>query len=247
MKFSAAILSAILLGVTALGPAPTAALAQDGGAKAAGEKAAGIKSAGDKDASPAGAADRRNALLAEIALAKSKQIYLALDPATGEIQLKIQGVVLRAIPTRASLDSPRSRPAVWPGAVFTLQGGIPQYERPVIIPPNKGEASQEDSGGVSPDDLVANRNRALEGMPTVYLLTFTPDLSILVRGEPPAEGLGASWRRTWTAFKKNLANGWARLGGTVAPLTVVLDTSPEDARRLGLALQPDMGLVILAP
>ena len=151
-----------------------------------------------------------------------------------------------ASPTRASLDTPRSRPAVWPAAVFTLQGGIPQYERPVIIPPKKGDAAQEDSGGVSPDDLVANRNRALEGMPTVYMLTFTPDLSILVRGEPPAEGFGAAWRRTWAAFRKNIASGWARLGGTVAPLTVVLETSPEDARRLGLALQLDMGLVIIA-
>ena len=239
--------AALLLAILALGLGPQSAAGQAGGDKKGGDKEGGDQDGRGQQAAGSRAADRRNALLAEIALAKSKVIYLALDPVSGEIQLKIQGVVLRSIPTRASLDTPRSRPAVWPAAVFTLQGGIPQYERPVIIPPKKGDAAQEDSGGVSPDDLVANRNRALEGMPTVYSLTFTPDLNILVRGEPPAEGFGAAWRRIWTAFRQNLESGWARLGGTVAPLTVVLDTSPEDARRLGLALQPDMGLVILTP
>lgn len=214
---------------------------------AAGAVAAADPGSGGKDRLEAGSADRRNALLAEIALAQSKQIYLALDPATGEVQLRLMGVVLRRFATRAALDAPRSRPAVWPAAVFTLQGGIPQYERPVIRPPAKGEAAAEDAGGVSPDDLVANRNRALEGMPTVYTLTFAPELAVLVRGEPPAEGFGASFGRRWRAFVADLRNGWARLGGAVAPLTVVLDTSPEDARRLGLALQQDMGLVILAP
>ena len=190
----------------------------------------------------ADAADRSSALRAEIALAGAKKLYLVFCPASGELQLRIQGVVLRRFPATARVAVPRSHPVDWPASTFTLRDGIPQYVRPVVRAPEVGAG--EADGGVTPDELVANRNRALEGMPAVYRLRFEPELEVLVRGETGA-GVASAWRRFWSTLGGDLSDGAARLTGRPRPLVLVLRTGPEDARRLALALQPEMPLLIL--
>ncbi len=208
----------------------------------------------------AGAADpavRREALLTEIELAQSKQLYLVIDPAAGEVQLTIQNVVVRRFPAEMRVGLPAGHADAWPAAVFKLHSGLPEFERPVIRPPDKpvvdtrttGPAApaEPDTGASakkSPDDLLDERNRALAGVPTVYVLHFDPELDILVRGEAEAGGFSGMLKKTWKSLGEGVGRGFARLTGKPRTLHIVMKMEPEDARRLGLTLTPQMPLLI---
>lgn len=208
----------------------------------------------------AGAADpavRREALLAEIELAQSKQLYLVIDPAAGEVQLTIQNVVVRRFPAEMRVGLPAGHADAWPATVFKLHSGLPEFERPVIRPPDKpvvdtrttGPAApaEPDTGASakkSPDDLLDERNRALAGVPTVYVLHFDPELDILVRGEAEAGGFSGMLKKTWKSLGEGVGRGFARLTGKPRTLHIVMKMEPEDARRLGLTLTPQMPLLI---
>jgi hypothetical protein len=208
-------------------------------------------------AAAADPAVRREALLAEIELAQSKQLYLVVDPAAGEVQLAIQNVVLRRFPAEMRVGLPAGHPEVWPAAVFKLHSGLPEFERPVIRPPEKpvvdtrttgpaapAEPDTDASAKRSPDDLLDERNRALAGVPTVYVLHFDPGLDILVRGEAEASGFTGLLRKSWKSLGEGVGRGFARLTGKPRTLHIVMKMAPEDARRLGLALAPQMPLLI---
>lgn len=209
-----------------------------------------------------GAADpaiRREALLAEIELAQSKQLYLVIDPAAGEVQLTIQSVVVRRFPAGMRVGLPAGHPETWPATVFKLHSGLPEFERPVIRPPDKPVVDTRTTGPAapaapdtgasakkSPDDLLDERNRALAGVPTVYVLHFDPELDILVRGEAEAKGFAGRWKKAWASLAEGVGRGYARLTGKPRTLHIVLQMDPEDARRLGLTLSPQMPLLIRA-
>lgn len=176
----------------------------------------------------------------ELPLAASKEIYLAFAPATGELQLRLQGVVLRRFPATARVTLPRTRGAAWPGAVFELRDGIPPYERPVVVAPAPGDG--EADGGVTPEELVSGRDRALGAMPTGYRLRFDPDLDLVVDGSAGGAALG----RGPASFFRAVADGFGRLVGRPGPCTLTLHMSAADARRLALVLRPGMHLLILA-
>ncbi len=211
-------------------------------------------------AGTAGAADpalRREALLAEIELAQSKQLYLVIDPAAGEVQLTIQTVVVRRFPVEMRVGLPAGHPEAWPAMVFKLHSGLPEFERPVIRPPDKPVVDTRTTGPAapavpdtgasakkSPDDLLDERNRALAGVPTVYALHFDPELDILVRGEAEARGLSGQWKKAWASLGEGIGRGYARLTGKPRTLHIVMKMDPEDARRLGLTLTPQMPLLI---
>ncbi|MDO9694239.1 MAG: hypothetical protein Q7W56_05875 [Candidatus Latescibacteria bacterium] len=200
---------------------------------------------------------RREALLAEIELAQSKQLYLVIDPAAGEVQLMIQNVVVRRFPAVMRVGLPSGQAEIWPAAVFKLHSGLPEFERPVIRPPEKpvvdtrttGPAApaQPDTGASvkrTPDDLLDERNRALAGVPTVYVLHFDPGLDILVRGEAEASGFSGLLKKSWKSLGEGVGRGFARLTGKSRTLHIVMKMDPEDARRLGLTLTPQMPLLI---
>jgi hypothetical protein len=210
----------------------------------------------------AGATDpatRREALLAEIEIAQSKQLYLVIDPAAGEVQLTIQNVVVRRFPAVMRVGIPGGHSETWPATAFKLHSGLPEFERPVIRPPDKPVVDTRTTGPAapavpdtsasakkSPDDLLDERNRALAGVPTVYVLHFDPGLDILVRGEAEASGFSGLWKKTRASLAEGIGRGYARLTGKPRTLHIVMEMDPEDARRLGLTLTPQMTLLIRA-
>ncbi|MBK6899674.1 MAG: hypothetical protein IPH09_10510 [bacterium] len=110
----------------------------------------------------AGAADpavRREALLTEIELAQSKQLYLVIDPAAGEVQLTIQNVVVRRFPAEMRVGLPAGHADAWPAAVFKLHSGLPEFERPVIRPPTSRSSTRGPPGRRRPPSPTPARRR----------------------------------------------------------------------------------------
>jgi hypothetical protein len=202
---------------------------------------------------------RAGALAAELGAARSHQLYLVLDPATPEIDLAVDGTVLRRFPVESALFG-RSRLAggdlAWPAYAYTLVSQLDEPERPKI--PIQGPAPAETAvaGGeaAKPGFDPKHANPAvhpasedlLERAPTYFRLRFEPALDISILGEAGVAIPGRLWRA-----RHRLIEGWEalwlRLRGETVPPRVVLTLTPGEARRLFLALLPKMRLVLKPP
>lgn len=192
------------------------------------------------------AALRKEALRAEIALAESKLVYAVLDPSVGEMRLELGNVVLHRFPAVITVGAPRHMDGAadrWPALVFTIESGMPQMERPTIVPPGADStAAVADTTQPAPptENLLEQRDRMIASVPAHYTLVFTPALEMIIAGEPDP-------RSTWDTLRERLSNALARLRKQELPMRVRLEMSPEDARRFGLALREDMQLLVLPP
>lgn len=182
---------------------------------------------------------RALSLEAELAAARTHQLYLYLDPRGPQVELKASGMQLRSFPVeRALFGSPRLRSAQdrWPGAAFRLVSELPEPERPKILIPEGGKTKAELGGPVTETNV--------QGVPTHYRLRFEPALDVSVLGEAGMPGLPGKLVR----LRHRLLEGWGalfgRLGGEPLPPRVVLVMKPEDARRLFVALKPEIPLVV---
>jgi hypothetical protein len=171
---------------------------------------------------PAGAkSGRALSLEAELVAARSRDLYLRRFPVE-----------------RALFGSPRLGGAVdrWPAAGFRLVSELPEPERPKIRVPKKGTSKAQLGGPVTEADIA--------GVPTHYRLRFAPALDVSVLGEAGLPELPGRLFR----LRHRLLEGWGalfgRLAGEPLPPRVVLVMKPEDARRLFVALKPDINLVV---
>ncbi len=208
---------------------------------------------------------RAHHLKEEARLAKSQEFYLVLDLAQNALDLRLLGVTLRRFPLHeASIGQSRLRGSgqpVWPALSFTLESEVAEPDRPVIQPPAAGQESATVMApegaaadrGTAPakplslaDSLTAFRERTFAGIPPVYRLHFTPDLDLVIRGEPVA----TDWRSRLRRLRYQFGEGWSGFTHwlTREPVAtrVMLFMNPDDAKRLYLVLDPQIPLLITA-
>ncbi len=185
---------------------------------------------------------RKEALRAEIALAESKQVYAVLDQSAGEVRLELANVVLHRFPAVITVGAPRGAAGQWQTLVYTLVSGMPEMERPTIIPPGADSTAAADTTKPAPptENLLEQRDRMIASVPAHYTLVFSPTLEMLIAGEEDA-------RSKWDILRERLNNTLARLRKQELPMRVRLQVSASDARRFGLALRQDMQMLVLPP
>jgi hypothetical protein len=208
---------------------------------------------------PPGERTRAGSLAAELGAARSHQLYLLLDPRTPALDLKVDGVLLRRFPVESALFG-RSRLAggdyAFPAFAYTLVSQLDEPERPKIpiqapatepaAPPEPGAKPGFDPHHANPAVRPASED-LLARAPTHFRLRFDPALDVSILGEAGVANLpGRLWRT-----RHRLIEGWEalllRLRGQTVPPRVVLYLTPQDARRLFLALLPRIRLVLQAP
>ena len=219
--------------------------------------------AGTAAAAPAQPAARAHFLHDEVRVARTQKFYLVLDLTQNALDLRLLGVTLRRFPLQEALIG-QSRlqgggHAVWPALSFTLESEVEEPDRPVIQPPAEG---QESATVVTPgekagdrgaafakplslaDSLTAFRERTFAGIPPVYRLHFTPDLDVVIRGEPVA----TDWKSRLRRLRYRFEEGWSGflhwLTRKPVAARVMLFMTPDDAKRLYLTLDPDIPLLV---
>ena len=222
---------------------------------------------GGGDGAVSGAA-RAAFLQQEFEAAKGQKFYLVLDPAARALELRVIGVTVKRFPLeRAMIGVSRLRgggTAQWPALAFTLASEVDEPDRPVITPPTAGQdqASVQAASGAPAnpagdgdgsaaakpvslaDSLSSFREQTYAGIPPVYRLHFEPDLDVVIRGEPPAQDFRSRVRRLWFQFEEGWTGFRHWMSGQPISTRVTLFMTPDDARRLYLALDPSIPLLV---
>jgi len=204
----------------------------------------------------------------EFEAAKGQKFYLVLDPAARALELRVIGVTVKRFPLeRAMIGVSRLRgggTAQWPALAFTLASEVDEPDRPVITPPTAGQdqasvqaasgapanpAGDGDGSAIAKpvslaDSLSSFREQTYAGIPPVYRLHFEPDLDVVIRGEPPAQDFKSRVRRQWFHFQEGWTGFRHWLSGQPISTRVTLFMTPDDARRLYLALDPSIPLLV---
>lgn len=204
----------------------------------------------------------------EFEAAKGQKFYLVLDPAARALELRLIGVTVKRFPLeRALIGVSRLQGGgtpQWPALAFTLASEVDEPDRPVITPPTAGQeqasvqpasgaapAAESDGDGSAParplslaDSLSSFREQTYAGIPPVYRLHFEPDLDVVIRGEPPAQDFKSRMRRHWFHFQEGWSGFRHWLSGQPISTRVTLFMTPDDARRLYLALDPSIPLLV---
>jgi hypothetical protein len=202
----------------------------------------------------------------EFEAAKGQKFYLVLDPAARALELRVIGVTVKRFPLeRAMIGVSRLHgggTAQWPALAFTLASEVDEPDRPVITPPTAGQeqASVQAASGAPPtpdgdgsaaakpvslaDSLSSFREQTYAGIPPVYRLHFEPALDVVIRGEPPAQDFKSRVRRQWFHFQEGWTGFRHWLSGQPISTRVTLFMTPDDARRLYLALDPSIPLLV---
>lgn len=202
------------------------------------------------------AADPRvTALELELELARTRELYLLVDPAGRQLQVRARGIVLDAVvvddvviqsmaPLLSSGDPPPLQvPAVW----HVTQAPEDTWRR-VIAPPTLRPYS-EDEEEEEPTPWPTGAGPKPTRTPTPTPVVMPPDYDLK---------LDSGWRFEVTSVAPSLlgsrlggaiASGWRRLWGRPQPEEpprLVLVMAAEDARRIRHLFVPGMA-VLLAP
>ncbi len=210
----------------------------------------------------------------EFDAAKGQKFYLVLDPVDRTLDLRVIGVTLKRFPLeRALIGVSRLRGGgtpQWPALAYKLASEVDEPDRPVITPPaagqeqasvqaasgaaagrgadGDGDATGDGSAAAKPvslaESLSSFRERAYAGIPPVYRLHFEPDLDVVIRGEPPAQDFRSRMRRMWFQFEEGWTGFRHWMKGQPISTRVTLFMTPDDARRLYLALDPAIPLLV---
>ncbi len=187
-------------------------------------------------------AQRKAFLAEELELAKKDELYLVLDPDTGSLQLRIDGIVLNRFDVvEARYGRPRlesSAQTQWAGVAYELSTQLEEPDRPdiKIIP---------DDDTTTPGDYIIKEQERLEAsIPTTYRLQFSPDLLVVVRGEPLAMDFASRRRRWWYTLQEGWEGFRLWMKNDRIANRVVLFMTPEEARRLFKVLQPKMKMLV---
>ncbi len=185
----------------------------------------------------------------EVRLARSRALYLVLDPGSDRLFLRRQHVDLLDIPVRARAGLPRwvgERQLTWPAYRFTLVSPLPMPPRPRVDQPRRAEGDTA-AAPISVDDLQSARDRFLAQLPVDFRLEFAPELDVRVSGSGSSSPLNDRWQRGRRALREAWRNLGDRLAGRPPRLRLLLEMSPDDARRLYLALEPETALLVAPP
>jgi hypothetical protein len=184
---------------------------------------------------------REQYLAEELAAARSRALYLVLDPRTSVLELRVEGFVLhRFVASSALLGSPWGGGApVWPAIALRLASDLPEPDRQTI-PIVRRPATPR--GATPPAIELAPQN--LSQAPSYYVLRFEPELTVTVVGEGSVFDSGGP---LWRALRR-LREGWEILGARlahrpVAPNLLIL-LPEEESRRLFVALRSGTRLLI---
>lgn len=187
-------------------------------------------------------AQRKAFLAEELELAKRDELYLVLDPASGSLQLRIDGIVLNRFDVvEARYGRPRlesSAQAQWAGVAYELSTQLEEPDRPdiKIIP---------DDDTTTPGDYIIKEQERLEAsIPTTYRLQFSPDLLVVVRGEPLAMDFASRRRRWWYTLQEGWEGFRLWMKNDRIANRVVLFMTPAESRRLFKVLQPKMRMLV---
>jgi hypothetical protein len=187
-------------------------------------------------------AQRKAFLAEELELAKKDELYLVLDPATGSLQLRIDGIVLNRFDViEARYGRPRlenSAQAQWAGVAYELSTQLEEPDRPdiKIIP---------DDDTTTPGDYIIKEQERLDAsIPTTYRLQFSPDLLVVVRGEPLAMDFASRRRRWWYTLQEGWEGFRLWMKNDRIANRVVLFMTPAESRRLFKVLQLKMKMLV---
>lgn len=198
-----------------------------------------------RGADAASEAERKAFLAEELELAKANALYLVIDPRSGALELRIDGISLhRFAVDQAQYGQPRladEHEPRWDTVAYELVTQLEERDRPEvkIIP--------EDDTTTPGDYIIKEQERLEASIPTTYRLQFTPDLLVVVRGEPLAMDFHSRRRRFWYT----LQDGWEGFRHWLSnePISnrIVLFMAPQESRRLFKVLQPKMKLLVETP
>lgn len=200
------------------------------------------------------AADPRvTALELELELARTRELYVLVDPAGLELQVRARGIVLDTvtlgdvvIQTLAPLMTSGDPPSLQMPAVWHVTQAPEDTWRRVIAPPTLRPYTEEEEEPTPwPTEAGPPPTRA----PTPTPVVIPPDYDLK---------LDSGWRLEVTSeiphpissrLVEAIASGWRRLFGQQPeeePPRLVLVMSAEDARRIRHLFVPGMAL-LLAP
>lgn len=174
----------------------------------------------------------------ELGLARTRSLYLVVDPDRARLSIRIRGVEVDAVQAQA----------VWVAACATDGGGLAAPELPAVwrvtavptdqwrrvIAPDRLEAYSDDVAGrdvPTPGPAVGRPPRFVVGTDCGWRLAVGGPVEELV-----PSGLGA-----------RIGRGWRRLAGRPdppLPPTLVLETSPADARRVLHLFEPGTPILV---
>ncbi len=155
--------------------------------------------------------------------------------------LRRRGVDLLEIPVRATVGLPLRAgrvAAAWPAVRFDLASPLTRPDPPRL--------AVRDTAAPPPtvEALDAARDRYLRRMPARYRLQFEPALIVAVAGEHEPPTVADRWRRA----ARRATEAWRDLGdlasGRPPRLRLLLAMSAAEARRLYVALEPELSLLI---
>jgi hypothetical protein len=196
---------------------------------------------------------RKAVVEAEIEAAASGDLYLVLVPAASRLDVRCEGMLLKSFPAAAARFAPAAGEASgdrWPAIAYRLKSEL-DLVRPEIIPPTPGaeppakppELPTTPTGGI--DFAARHRRETLDRAPGRYVLRFAPDLDLEVRGLGGREDEPVGF---FARLGQRLAGGWRTIRrwfpSEPLPPRVVLDFSEDEAKRLFLALEPEIRLLV---
>lgn len=208
--------------------------------------AGGIATAAETPAGAGAAAPLRARVLElEAGLAKTPALYLVLDPAAGQLEVRSRGLVLDAVPVqevrvlhyRPLLGGGRHPQPEVPGIWTVIEGPGDTY-REVIAPDAlkpyvPEEERAEETAAAAPD-------KELPVPPSRYFVKLANGWQLGVFDREPQTGFFAR-------FLQAVEGGWKRLLGRsrASPPVVALAMSPDDARRIHHVFRTDLAVLVL--
>jgi len=195
------------------------------------------------DNPPAATADQL-----ELALAKTRDLYLRIDPPGRVLEIKARGLTLDTLPLAgfalvghhepgtAGPPVPVELPAVW-----TVETDLAAGQRRLIAPAELVPYS-EDAVAPERQDPKGPAAEAHELLPpATYQVGLDHGWLLLVGQKSFTTG-------AWSRFRQALTEGWERLHGktSMRPNLLVLTLEPDDARRLHHVFRADLRLLLTA-
>ncbi len=202
-----------------------------------------------QDAAPAA----QRAVELELELARTKDVYLVVDPESRRFEVRSRGLVLDVAPLEAvtvkalvPLFGPGSRPEIELPAVWHVTEPPADTWRRVIAPPELRPYTEDEEEEPTPaPDAGPPPTRTPTPTPVEvppdYTLTVDAGWQVEVTTEAP---LGFGGRLAGA-----VASGWQRLKGAepgVEPTRLVLTMTADDARRVRHLFQPGMAILLAA-
>lgn len=191
---------------------------------------------------------RLRAVELEAELAKKPALYLVLDPAASELEVRVRGMALTEVPivelstlVFSGLFGTGEAPVLRAPQLWSISQGPGDTDRETIAPTTLRPYSDEEEESSTPTAAApAKKPEDAEREPTSYRVQLDVGWQLLVTSErPQLDG----FRRFGAAVR----DGWLRLQGEEPshPPLLAIVVSEEDAQRLHHLFRSGMPLLVL--